>query len=196
MTTKTLLLLAAVALLAAGVWLILASFHHTPGSSPVTVFNYDPPGLPYTLITLRSGPGSDYDRIGFLDPGATAEAVGRDAAGGWLLLDEPRGWVSISAGEVAGDIDALPLVDVTIEPPLVPLVTVLVSEDVAPAEKRIGPADAFPAVGPLEAGVPVVAIARDPTGRWVLIEPAGWIAVGDLEVTGDVEGLPVIRIEF
>ena len=196
MTTKTLLLLAAAVALAAGLWFIQVGLPHAAGSSPVTVLNYDPPGLPYTLIAVRSGPGRDYDRIGFLDPGATARAIGRDAWGGWLLLDEPRGWISISAGEVTGDVDVLPLSVMTIGPPLVPLVTVLSPEDEALAEKRIGPAEDFPVIESLEPGVPLVAIARDPAGQWVMVEPAGWVELSGLDVTGDVGGLPVIRIEF
>ena len=196
MTTKTVLLLTAAVSLVVGLWLILANAPHTGEVPPVVVLNYDPPGLPYTLITLRSGPGRDYDRIGFLDPGATAQAIGRDTGGGWLLLDEPRGWVSISAGEVTGDIDVLPLTNVTIEPPFVPRVTVLSPESDVPAEKRIGPAEEFAVIGLLEPGGSVVAIARDPAGQWLLIEPAGWVEVSGLVVTGDVDGLPAIRIEF
>ena len=196
MTTKTLLLLAAALAAAVGLWLMLAGLPQSVASTPVTVFNYDPPGLPYTLITLRSGPGSDYARMGFLGPGLTVEAIARDRAGGWLLLAEPEAWVSITAGEVAGDIDALPVTDVTLPPPTVPAVTVRNPEGGSPIDARFGPAAAFDVMRTLEPGAAATAVARDPASLWLMIEPAGWIPVVDLEVTGTVESLPAIGIEF
>lgn len=71
------------------------------GTSP------DKPG--WWVITVRDGPGSDYDLIYFLEPGETAVAVGRNELGSWLLLDD-GGWVAASAGVVTGDIEALPIV--------------------------------------------------------------------------------------
>ncbi|UCD21749.1 MAG: hypothetical protein JSW22_06905, partial [Chloroflexota bacterium] len=71
------------------------------GTSP------DKPG--WWVITVRDGPGSDYDLIYFLEPGETALAVGRNELGSWLLLDD-GGWVAASAGVVTGDIEALPIV--------------------------------------------------------------------------------------
>jgi hypothetical protein len=46
----------------------------------------------------------------------------------------------------------------------------------------------------VEPGTTRTAIARDPSGRWLMIEPTGWVPVDDLEVTGDVERLPVLDI--
>ena len=71
------------------------------GTSP------DKPG--WWVITVRDGPGSDYDLIYFLEPGETALAAGRNEPGSWLLLDD-GGWISASAGVVNGDIEALPIV--------------------------------------------------------------------------------------
>lgn len=196
MNTKTLLLVAAVAAAIAGIWLILVGVPTAEGSTAVTVFNYDPPGAPYSLIVLKAGPGRDYARMGFLGPGLTAEAIARDAAGGWLLLVEPEAWVSITAGDVTGDIDALPVTDVTLPPPTVPAVTVRNPEDGSPIDARLGPAAAFDVIRTLEPGATATAVARDPASLWLMIEPAGWVPVVGLEVTGTIEGLPAIGIEF
>jgi len=196
MTTRTLLLIVGLALLGAGTWLILATSTNTVEPSPVTVLNYDPPGLPYTLIPLRSGPRGDSARVGFLNPGAITNAIGRDTAGGWLLLDDPNGWISVSAGEIAGDIDSLPITDLVVAPPKTPLVSAVAPEDGPAAEMRLGPADSFSVIGTLEPEEPAVAVARDPTGEWLLIEPAGWVAIRDVKASGDIEGLPAIRIDF
>ncbi|UCD09465.1 MAG: serine hydrolase [Dehalococcoidales bacterium] len=75
-------------------------------SSKVT--DPDTPG--YWIISVREGPGSDYELLYFLEPGETAVVIGRNKQGDWLLLED-GGWVSTSAGVVEGDIDAL---DVTV----------------------------------------------------------------------------------
>lgn len=72
------------------------------GTSP------DKPG--WWVVTIREGPGSDYDLLYFLEPGDTAVAVGRNEAGDWLLLAD-GGWVAVTAVVVEGDIDALPVVE-------------------------------------------------------------------------------------
>ena len=105
MQTKTLLLVAVMAAAVAGIWLVLAGLPTTRGPELVTVLNYDPPGQPYALVVLRTGPGREHARMGFLGPGVMAEAIGRDAAGGWLLLREPHGWMSLSGAEVTVDVD-------------------------------------------------------------------------------------------
>jgi CubicO group peptidase (beta-lactamase class C family) len=78
----------------------------------VSVKNSSPPKTPgkpgWWVIAVRNGPGSDFDRIRFLEPGDTAVAIGRSEAGDWLLLDD-GGWVGAGAVEVKGDIDALPV---------------------------------------------------------------------------------------
>ena len=196
MNTKTLLLVAAVAAAIAGIWLILVGVPTAEGSTAVTVFNYDPPGAPYSLIVLKAGPGRDYAGMGFLGPGLTAEAIARDAAGGWLLLAEPEAWVSITAGDVTGDIDALPVTDVTLTPKTLPIVTVRNPEDASPVDTRLGPAEAFDVIGTLEPGATTTAMARNPVGLWLMVDAAGWVPVVGLEVTGAIEELPVIDIEL
>lgn len=91
----------------------------TSGDSPegmptVTVTNPSPPKTPdkpgWWVISIRSGPGSDFDLVRFLDPGDTATAVGCNDAGDWLLLDG-GGWVAAWVVTVEGDIYALPVVE-------------------------------------------------------------------------------------
>jgi hypothetical protein len=194
MSTKAILLAVAAVALAAGVLLMLSGLATVVESMGVTVFNYDPPGPPYTLIVLKAGPGRDYERMGFLGPGITAEAIARDAGGGWLLLRQPEAWVSTTAGEVTGEIDMLPVTDLTLAALPIPPVTVHNPEDGSPVDKRLGPAEAFDVIGTLDPGTSTTAIARDPGGLWLLTELAGWVLATDLEVSGDVNSLPAIHI--
>jgi len=83
------------------------------GATTVTVTNPSPPKTPgkpgWWVISIRSGPGSDFDLVRFLDPGDTALAVGRNETGDWLLLDG-GGWIAAWAVIVEGDIDALSVI--------------------------------------------------------------------------------------
>jgi len=194
MNTKTLLLVASALAVAAGLWLMATAFRPNPNPMSVSVLNYDPPGLMYTLVVLRAGPGRQYERIGFLEPGSSASAISRDEAGGWLLLDAPKGWVAIAAVESDGDIDALPARDVVFPPPHATVVSVLNSLDGTTVDRRMGPGEAFPMLDPLDPGESYVAIAQDPSGQWLLLEPPGWISVADVQVAGNPDELPILHV--
>jgi len=189
---KPLLLVAAAAALAAGLWLIVGGL--AGGSDAVvTVHNYDPPGLPYALVVLKAGPGRDYERIGFLGPGLSADAVARDGAGGWLFLDEPEGWVSIGAIEVTGDVDGLPVSAATLPTPPSLDVTVQNPSE-ADETTRFGPDEAFDSLGTLDAGETANAIARDASGSWLMLDERGWIQVEGMDVDGEPDALPMLDI--
>jgi len=85
----------------------------------VTITNPSPPKTPdkpgWWVISVRSGPGSDFDLIRLLDPGDTATAVGRNEGGDWLLLDD-GGWVAAWVVTVEGDVYALPVVEASPSP--------------------------------------------------------------------------------
>jgi CubicO group peptidase (beta-lactamase class C family) len=81
--------------------------HNVTVTNPSKGTSPDVPG--WWVISVRGGPGSDYDLVRFLEPRETAAAVGRDEPGDWLLLDD-GGWVATSAVVVDGDIEALPVV--------------------------------------------------------------------------------------
>ena len=181
MSSKGWMIVLASALTLAGLWLLLTNL---PTSSNVTVTNSDPPGTAHTLVFLRSGPGRDFERIGFLDPGATASAIARDSAGGWLLLDAPRGWVSNTAGDLSGPIDSLPVSDEKLEVPNAEpvLLNNLKAGDLIAT--RMGPSDRFEPIDDrlLAPGEVAVLMARTAEGSWVLTDPHGWIRTEGMEI--------------
>ncbi len=195
MNSRILLLVVALGAIAAGIWLILATLPQMERAASVIVHNYDPPGLPYSLVVLKAGPGREYDRIGFLGPGLSAKAIARDDAGGWLRLDEPAGWVSLDAAEVTGDVDALPVSGKILDVPVAPAVTVSVPAGGVAVVTRFGPDEAFDALGTLEPAESSEAIARDSSGTWLMLEAGGWIATGNTNVVGSVVRLQVLYIE-
>lgn len=48
-----------------------------------------------SMVNLRSGPGTDFETVGFFDTGVALAAVGRNEAGSWIYVENARssGWV-------------------------------------------------------------------------------------------------------
>lgn len=194
MNSKALLLAVAAIALAAGVLLMLSGLDTARTDSLVTVLNYDPPGFPYTLIILKAGPAREYENVGFLEPGASVTAIARDEAGGWLLLDEPRAWVSVTAGEVYGSIDALPVSTEVFTLTPRSEVTATNPTDGQPVERRLGPGEGFEVIGTIEPGTTVRVTARSDDDAWLMTDATGWTRTADLDVAGDLGDLPALHI--
>ena len=58
-------------------------------------------------VNVRSGPGTNHDRVGTLSKGESAIAIGRDEAGDWAQFDD--GWVSAQYVSASNDIMSLPV---------------------------------------------------------------------------------------
>jgi uncharacterized protein YraI len=64
-------------------------------------------------INIRSGPGTEFDSIGTLDPGDAVTLIGKDADGTWLQIEftvgpEGKGWISAAFVQVNG-VEKLPI---------------------------------------------------------------------------------------
>jgi len=66
-------------------------------------------------VRIRSGPGTTYPRIGRLERGEQAEAIGRNSDDTWWQIELPGsatlGWVSAAFVELLGDASTLPVVE-------------------------------------------------------------------------------------
>jgi hypothetical protein len=59
----------------------------------------------------RTGPGTVYDVVRFLLPGATEEIVGKDISETWWVLEDGvRCWISTVTGTVSGDTAGVPVI--------------------------------------------------------------------------------------
>jgi hypothetical protein len=85
----------------------------TPGEAPT------PAPVTVTVIqraNLRRGPGTDFDLVATLNASETAIAVGRNAAGDWIQVENPAGpdgkaWLLATLVTVNAPIDQLPIVN-------------------------------------------------------------------------------------
>lgn len=67
-------------------------------------------------ITVRGGPGTEYDRVGRLIPGQTSTLLGRTPNSRWLLVEyvgapNNAGWVFRDFVRVIGDLTQVPIVN-------------------------------------------------------------------------------------
>jgi TolB protein len=75
-------------------------------------------------LNVRSGPGTDYPKLGHLKAGQEVEVIGQDPATGWLQIvyseaASGKGWISGKAAYVRleGSLEAVPVVAVSEPPP-------------------------------------------------------------------------------
>jgi Bacterial SH3 domain len=73
-------------------------------------------------VNVRSGPGTNYPRIGSLAAGQSFEVLGKNAAGNWLefVLDGDAAWVSADMVTVSGDMGAVEVAQNIPAPPAPP----------------------------------------------------------------------------
>jgi hypothetical protein len=76
-------------------------------------------------LSIRRGPGTAYNLLGYLQDGQTGIATARDTAGTWLYIPIPAypsvfGWVSAgtSYSTITGDINTLPVMSISAAEPI------------------------------------------------------------------------------
>jgi uncharacterized protein YraI len=91
-------------------------------------------------VRVRSGPGTEYARLGTLWPGDTAAVVGQNAAGTWWQIefaeaDNGLGWVSADIVTFVGDAASVPVVgsEAIATPTSAPSATATVAATLSPA---------------------------------------------------------------
>lgn len=71
------------------------------------------------VMNVRSGPGTNYPKIGQVSVGHTSEILGRNNDASWLQINTPSGtaWVFANLTQVDGDPNTAPVVDAGAPPP-------------------------------------------------------------------------------
>jgi uncharacterized protein YraI len=73
----------------------------------------------FRRVNMRSGPGTEFERLDMLDPGETAPIIGRTEDNEWLQIefDGQTGWVAYFVVSVAGALEDVPTLEQsTIDP--------------------------------------------------------------------------------
>ena len=141
------------------------------------------------FVSLRTGPGKQFERVAVIDPGVTLVAVGRSVAGDWIQVDYngQRGWVSAGWVTWYGDVASLPVDGID---PL-PYVRRALAEGITTREtpiyrRQITPEDR---VGTLPAGTEVELTGRLGSGAMYQIQilyegQLYWVGSWNIRVTG------------
>jgi hypothetical protein len=130
-------------------------------------------------VRVRSGPGTNYPRVGQLWPGETASVVGQNADGSWWQIEFPEaddglGWVIGQFVTFVGDPDSVPIAGeelLTPTPALSPTTTITAATTTATeiATNTATP-DRTPSPGPTP--VPTQTTVSTPTPRPTATTPA------------------------
>ena len=121
--------------------------------TPLPVATREPTVIPATATSVvativtgadganvRSGPGTNYTRLGYLDPGAEAEVIGRYSDWWQIRYDETPGWIF---GEIvtASNADGVPQVEPPPAPTAAPSAATPVPTTAPPAATSVPAAD-------------------------------------------------------
>ena len=130
--------------------------------------------------SVRTGSSSLSDRVGSLQQGEEAVAIGRNEKGNWLRIE--AGWVVATLVKSDGNIMDLPITGRAVIT-ITPIISV-------GSAIRGGPGSGFSTVGELRKSEEAVAIGRNEKGNWLKIED-GWVLAVLFETDGDIMSLPV-----
>jgi uncharacterized protein YgiM (DUF1202 family) len=94
-------------------------FTFTPSNTPLPTLTFTPQ-VPMVSVSVdtncRTGPGTQYDKVGVLHVGETAEVVGQAPYGGSWIIKNPDGsgtcWLWDQYATVIGNTQGLPVYDV------------------------------------------------------------------------------------
>lgn len=133
-------------------------------------------------VTVRTGPSVSFGRVGRLQRGAEAVAIGRNKNGTYLQIED--GWILASSIKADGDVMALPITGqsgITITPKYSLNILVLSR----PTSVRTSDV-----VGSLQNGEEALAFGRNEAGTRLQVSQ-GWVDTNYVEADDDIMDLPV-----
>ena len=129
-------------------------------------------------VRVRSGPGTEYPRVGQLWPGETAPVVGQNADGSWWQIEFPEvddglGWVIAQFVTFVGDPDSVPIVgEELLTPTLVLSPTATITAATTTATTTATPKSTpSPARTPMPTQTPVPTPTQRPTATTLAPTP-------------------------
>ena len=170
-----------------------------------------PPDGPFiqveSITNVRSGPSTDFERVGRLGAGESAPVIGQVEGGSWWLIEfapieAGQGWVSAEVVEFRGDSSQVPVVeapslsetsDPAIERPTIEI-------PAGGLNVRSGPGLDFEVLGRLDEGQTTTVVGKSEAGDWWQVEFAaavdgvGWITAALVDFSDDPATVPVVIV--
>ncbi|HJW84604.1 MAG TPA: SH3 domain-containing protein, partial [Anaerolineae bacterium] len=142
-------------------------------------------------LNIRSGAGTQFERIGTLAAGTTVEILGRTAGNAWLQIAYPdansRGWIAAQFADVSGNLADAPVVGAP--PPTAPARPVATISNIL--NVRSGPGTQYPPTGLIYPGTQLDILGRSADRTWLQIaypdaNSRGWISAQFVTLAGDI----------
>ncbi len=147
----------------------------------------------FAASTIWGGPGNSFDRVGRLQGGEKALAIGRNEKGTWLRIE--GGWVLAAWVKTDGDIMDLPVTSGESSTQSIAKASSRDGVTITPAYSavtvRSGPSGTSDIVGRLQQGEEALAIGRNEKGKIWLRISQGWVPASSVRFNGDIMSLPV-----
>ena len=154
--------------------------------------------IPNRLTLVYREPGSTGEVVAVFMPSMKPlTIVGRDESGAYLAvaLEHGMGWVSAGELEITGDIAGLPVIAAQAQPEptgsLQAMTTVL-------TKVYAGPEFSYAITDIRMPQEKLQVLGRSADSRWLAValeHGQGWVSAGELELRGDIAGLPVIATQ-
>ncbi len=163
---------------------------HSSGDTFVSAFR---------RVNVRSGPGMEYQRIGTLDPGSSADIMGRTDDNEWLQIDfdGQQGWIAYFVVSVTGSLDDVTVAEVpsTAATRIPPEVQVVTRYNV---NLRAQPVIGAPIVDVIPFDTTLTTDARSNNqGTWLRVSynggEQGWLLSSLVNINGSLSTLPIVQ---
>ena len=153
----------------------------------------------FRRVNVRSGPGMEYQRIGALDPGNSADITGRTNDNEWLQIDfdGQQGWIAYFVVTVTGSLGdvavaGIPVTAMTRVPPKVQVVTRY------NVNLRAEPVIGSPIIDVIPFDTTLTTDARaNNDGTWLRVSynggEQGWLLSRLVNINGSLGTLPIIQ---
>lgn len=167
-----------------------ATVEHSSGDIFISAFR---------RVNVRSGPGMEYQRIGSLEPGSSADITGRTVDNEWLQVDFDgrQGWIAYFVVTVTGDLDQVAVagVPITAATRVPPKVQVITRYNV---NLRAEPVIGSPIIDVIPFDVTLTTDARSNTqGTWLRVAynggEEGWLLSALVNIDGSLSTLPIVK---
>jgi len=170
----------------------------------------------FRTVSIRQGPGTNYDIIGQLQSGDTVTVIARsDDDSNWLRVQSGviNGWIAYFTVTVSGDVSQLEIIDLqpvnlpaaAVEADPIPFVSAQDYEGqpyvttFRRINVRVSPSSEFGRLGFMNPGNVADLTGRTDDNEWLQIDfngQRGWVAFFVVSVTGDVDALPIVAFNF
>ncbi len=168
-----------------------------PGSQPPPSSSVTAQVTNASYLNVRSGPGVNFEILTVAKRGDSFPVAARNADNSWVRVNVGGGvgWVSSYYTTITGNLNALPIVNVSTSAPSGPALTGVRGKLFSGLHLRTGPGTSYPQIADLEWGSVVDIVGRTADNSWFQVQYGGlvgWIYAPYVQiVSGSLFNVPI-----